>query len=62
MADYKKMYLKLFNAASDAIEEIELGHADVAERLLKNAQFNTEEIFLKSESIAMDNTIIVKTK
>lgn len=62
MADFKKMYYALFNVITDAIEEIELGNPDVAERLLKNAQYDTEEIFLKSESIALDNSISVKIK
>jgi hypothetical protein len=37
MADYKKMYLELFNNLTDAIE------------LLKDAQRRAEEIYIESE-------------
>lgn len=37
MTDYKKMYLTLFNAMTDAIE------------ILQNAQLNTEEMYEDEE-------------
>ncbi len=48
--DYKKMYLKLFSAITDALEEI--GQSKVisteiknAESILKSAQIKTEEMY-----------------
>ena len=43
MADYKKMYLRLFNSVSDAIE-----HIDIASEILKKAQQDCEEIYIDS--------------
>ena len=45
-ADYKQMYLKLFNAVTDAIEQMEQKNYGIAENLLKNAQSECEEIFI----------------
>ncbi|MBP1553438.1 MAG: hypothetical protein J6B21_04705 [Oscillospiraceae bacterium] len=46
-ADYKQMYLNLFNAVSDAIEQIENKNYGIAANLLKNAQAECEEIFIR---------------
>ncbi len=50
--DYKKMYLKLFSAITDALEEI--GQSKVisaeiknAESILKSAQIKTEEMYIE---------------
>ena len=46
-ADYKQMYLNLFNAVSDAIEQIENKNYGFAEQMLKLAQEECEEIFIR---------------
>ncbi|MBQ7007307.1 MAG: hypothetical protein IJN59_05715 [Oscillospiraceae bacterium] len=46
-ADYKQMYLKLFNAVTNAIEQIEQQNYGVAIQLLKDAQIKCEEIFIR---------------
>ena len=43
MEMYKKMYYTLFNAITDAIEEED---KEKAVEILKNAQIETEEIFI----------------
>ena len=47
-ADYKQMYLNLFNAVSDAIEQIENKNYGFAEQMLKLAQAEGEEIVIRS--------------
>ena len=42
---YKKMYLKLFNAVSDALLVLE-AEPVAAEEMLKQAQLECEELFL----------------
>ena len=46
-ADYKQMYLKLFNAVTDAIKQLEQQNYGIAANLLKNAQAECEEIFIR---------------
>ena len=49
MPDYQKMYTTLFNAITDAIEEIQ-GHNDVkAKEILIRAQQKTEELYISAE-------------
>ncbi len=43
MEMYKKMYYKLFNAITDAIE---IDDKEKADEILKNAQIETEEMFI----------------
>ena len=45
---YKKMYLRLFNQVTDAIEYLKKGCAAEAERILIQAQQNTENIYIES--------------
>lgn len=40
---YKKMYLKLFNAITDALEETDINKM---RNILMNAQLETEEIYI----------------
>ncbi len=47
---YKEMYLKLFNAVTDALAEIDENFNIVnAVHILKKAQFDCEEIYLSAE-------------
>lgn len=48
MADYKSMYLHLFNAATDAIELIRAGKTDEAEKRLMAAQQECEDIYIET--------------
>jgi hypothetical protein len=43
---YKKMYLKLFNAVTDALEEKDREKSD---EILKKAQCDCEEIYIEEE-------------
>ena len=46
MADYKKMYLTLFNAITDGLEALTKGDILAAEQLLMAAQQQTEEMYM----------------
>ena len=48
MADYKSMYLHLFNAVTDAIELIRAGKTDEAAKRLMTAQQNCEDIYIET--------------
>ena len=48
MADYKSMYLHLFNAVTDVIELIRAGKTDEAEKRLMTAQQNCEDIYIET--------------
>ena len=48
MADYKSMYLHLFNAATDAIELIRAGKTDEVEKRLMAAQQHCEDIYIET--------------
>lgn len=47
---YKKMYLTLFNAITDAIRAMEAEEYERAKRILIKAQQNTETLFIEGES------------
>lgn len=47
MRSYKKMYLYLFNAISEAVAELEQGNTAAAENLLKEAQSESEDMLIK---------------
>ena len=47
-ADYKKMYLTLFNAATNAIDFLNQQKYEQATEILISAQQNTEEVFLSA--------------
>ena len=46
MGKYKKMYLKLFNAATDAIRHIDAEQPEAAKARLIAAQQEVEEIYI----------------
>ena len=50
-ADYKKMYLTLFNAATSAIDFLNQQKYDRAKETLIIAQQNTEELFLSAGDV-----------
>ena len=45
-AKFKKMYLKLFNAVTDALEE---KYREKSDEILKKAQCDCEEIYIDEE-------------
>ncbi|MBQ2896422.1 MAG: hypothetical protein IJE26_06905 [Oscillospiraceae bacterium] len=47
MPDYKKMYSYLFNAITDALDRFEEGKISAALDRLRDAQRETEEIYLE---------------
>ena len=47
--DYIKLYFHLFNAVTDAIEEITTGDVLTARDILIKAQQETEEIYMGEE-------------
>lgn len=49
MPDYQKMYTTLFNAITDALEEIEKQNIGLAREQLMAAQQKTEEIYICAE-------------
>ena len=48
MTDYQKMYTMLFNAITDALEQMEKQNLGSAKDLLTTAQQKTEEIYMES--------------
>ena len=50
MANYEKMYSTLFNAITDALEQIEQQNFGSAKDLLIAAQRQAEEIYITVES------------
>ena len=50
MEEYKKMYLLLFNAITDALEQMEQQNYGTAKGLLITAQQQAEEIYITAES------------
>ena len=49
MSHYQKMYSVLFNAVSDALEELDKLNIGAAKEYLKEAQFHTEEIYMSQD-------------
>lgn len=49
MEIYQKMYHQLFNAVTDALAELERQNFGTAADLLRQAQINSEELFLREE-------------
>ena len=50
MANYDKMYSLLFNAITDALEQIEQQNFGSAKELLISAQQQAEEIYITAEN------------
>ena len=49
MADYEKMYYHLFNAITDALENMEELDLGLAKQKLQMAQRETEEMYMEAE-------------
>ena len=49
MTDYERMYHLLFNAIIDALEELGSDAPDAADDILRQAQCDAEEMYIKSE-------------
>lgn len=49
MSNYKEMYFKLFNSISDAIKQIGKQNYGEATDLLKRAQAESEELYIKTK-------------
>ena len=49
MPDYQKMYTTLFNAITDAVENIQQHNPALAEKILIRAQQETEELYIRAE-------------
>lgn len=47
-APYQKMYTTLFNAITDALEQMEKGNSTEAASLLKRAQQSTEDQYINA--------------
>lgn len=43
---YQKLYTTMFNAVTEALEELDAGHARQAGDLLRRAQCRTEELYM----------------
>lgn len=46
---YKKMYLTLFNALTDALDQLEKGHPAAVAAILRTAQQNTEDQYIEAD-------------
>ena len=49
MVDYQKLYSLLFNAATDALEAMELQNIGTAKEILRKAQQEAEKVYLSEE-------------
>ncbi len=49
MADYQKMYTTLFNAITDALEQLTRQNIGEAKETLMQAQQKAEELYMKSD-------------
>ena len=49
MPNYQKLYTRLFNGITDALEELERMNVGRAQELLRTAQQETEEAYLEEE-------------
>ena len=47
--DSALLYLKVFNAATDALELLDLGNVEMAKARLRSAQQMCEEIYMQAE-------------
>lgn len=47
--DSALLYLKMFNAATDALEPLELGNVEMAKARLRSAQQMCEEMYVEAE-------------
>ena len=49
MADYQRLYTLLFNAVTDAVEQMEQQNYGAARDILVAAQQNAEELYIAEE-------------
>ena len=49
MVHYQKLYTTLFNAITDALEELEQHNVGRAKEVLRRAQRESEDLYLDSE-------------
>lgn len=56
---YKKMYLCLFNAITDALQELEKQNSSSAKNILQSAQQRTEEMYVDGMRTEESNNKIV---
>ena len=57
MGIYKKMYLKLFNSVTDAINALRRADSAEAKRLLTAAQRECEELFMNAGDTQPDYSV-----
>ena len=50
MPDYQKMYFQLFNAITDALENLEQQNYGLSAECLKAAQVNGENAYLEADN------------
>lgn len=55
MISYKKMYYRLFNRITDALRQLERGNITAACDLLKQAQLETEQMYIDRVGEATDD-------
>ena len=48
---YKEMYYHLFNALTDALEQLENGQVVLARDILMRAQIETEEMYMDGDGV-----------
>lgn len=49
MIDYQKLYTRMFNAATDALEALENRNIGTAGDILRTAQQDTERLYIEAE-------------
>ena len=53
MPNYQKLYTKMFNAATDALEALDSLNIGLAKDLLRRAQQEAEEVYMNDESAVL---------
>lgn len=53
MPDYQKLYTKMFNAATDALEALDAWNIGLAKEFLRRAQQEAEEVYMNDESAVL---------
>lgn len=53
MPDYQKLYTKMFNAATDALEALDAWNIGLAEEFLRCAQQEAEDVYMNDESAVL---------
>ena len=58
---FRRMYLTLFHAVTDALNEMETQNFVEARQLLMQAQIDCEEIYIQAGETTHDNIIVLET-